>query len=128
MAESPTVDRSDCAQRCSLQGMPPFKPLSHSYVAPATRPDGMDLVLKLRVPDLALLTEIEALRLPKGHGAAQLLDADPDRGILLLERLKPATPLSSIVDDGQATSIAVRVMRQLWTPVPPTHPFPTVVE
>jgi len=108
--------------------MSPFKPLSYSYVAPAIRLDGTDVVLKVGVPNLELVTEIEALRLFRGNGAVQLLDADPDQGILLLERLKPGTLLSSIVDDEQRTSIAVRVMRQLWRPVPPAHPFPTVVE
>ena len=118
----------ECEQRWSLQVMSPFKPLSLSYVAPAVRLDGTDVVLKVLVPNLELLTEIEALGLFSGNGSVQLLDADPDQGSLLLEGLKPGTPLSSIVDDEHATSIAVRVMRQLWSPVPPAHPFPTVVD
>jgi streptomycin 6-kinase len=35
-------------------------------------------------------------------------------------------PLSSIMDDQRATSIAVQVMRQLWRPAPFEHSFPTV--
>jgi streptomycin 6-kinase len=49
--------------------------------------------------------------------------------MLLLERIKPGTPLSSLVDAGndeQATSIAAQVMRQLWRSVPPEHPFPSL--
>ncbi len=117
---------ADCAQRWSLRVLPPFDPLSYNYVAPAVRIDGTDVVLKVGVPNPELLTEIEALRLFGGRGIVQLLDADPEQGILLLERLKPGTLLSSLTDDEQATSIAVQVMQQLWRPVPPEHPFPTV--
>ncbi len=117
---------ADCAQRWSLRVLPPFDPLSYNYVAPAVRADGTDVVLKLGVPNPELLTEIEALRLFDGCGIVRLLDADPDQGILLLERLKPGTLLSSLADDAQATSIAAQVMQQLWRPAPESHPFPTV--
>ena len=116
------------SQRWSLRVMLPFEPLSYSYVMPATRSDGTDVVLKVHFPDRELITEIEALSLFNGHGAVQLLDADPEQGILLLERLMPGTPLTSVADDEQATSAAVQVMRQLWRPVPPAHPFPTVAD
>jgi streptomycin 6-kinase len=96
-----------CEQRWSLRVMPPFAPLSYNY---------------------ELMTEIEALRLYDGRGVAQLLDADRERGVLLLERLAPGTPLSRLADDEQATSIAAGVMRQLWRPAPPEHPFPTVAK
>ena len=119
---------ADCAQRWSLEVRPPFEPLSYNYVAPALRADGTDVVLKVGVPNPELLSEIEALRLYNGHGIVRLLDADPDQGALLLERLAPGTPLSSLTDDEQATSIAARVMRQLWRPVPPEHSFPTVAK
>jgi streptomycin 6-kinase len=117
---------ADCAQRWSLRVLPPFDPLSYNYVAPAVRADGTDVVLKVGVPNPELLTEIEALRLFGGVGMVQLLDADPEQGILLLERLKPGTLLSSLADDAQATSIAAKVMQQLWRPAPESHPFPTV--
>jgi len=119
---------ADCEQRWLLTVRPPFEPLSYNYVAPAIRADGTDVVLKLGIPNPELLTEIEALRLFNGHGMVRLLDADPDQGVLLLERLKPGTPLSCLSDDGQATSIAAQVMRQLWRPAPSEHPFPTVAK
>ena len=119
---------ADCTQRWSLTVMPPFQPLSYNYVTPAIRADGTDVVLKVGVPNPELLTEIEALRLFNGHGIVQLLQVDRDQGALLLERLKPGTPLTSLADDEQATSIAAQVMRQLWKPVPPEHPFPTVAK
>ena len=106
--------------------MPPFKPLSYNYVAPAVRGDGVDVILKAGVPTPEFLAELEALRLLNGRGIVQLLDVDRDNGILLLERLRPGTRLSSLTDDMEATSIAAQVMCQLWRPVPQEHSFPTV--
>jgi streptomycin 6-kinase len=118
---------ADCEKRWSLKVLPPF-PLSYNYVAPATRADGTEVVLKLGVPNPELLTEIASLRLFAGRGIVNLLDADPDQGILLLERIHPGTPLSSLTDDVQATSIAAQVMRQLWRPIASDHPFPTAAK
>ena len=116
---------ADCEKRWSLTVRPPFLDLSYNYVAPAIRSDGTAVVLKLGIVNPELLTEIEALRLYDGRGSVRLLEADPEQGILLLERLRPGIPLISL-DDEEATIIAARVMRQLWRPLPPAHPFPTV--
>ena len=118
---------------------PPF-PLSYNYVAPATRSDGSEVVLKVGIParhlafapethysNHELRTEIEALRLYDGRAAVRLLEADPGRG-LLLERVRPGTPLVELADDEQATAIAARLMRDLWRPVPPRHSFPSVAD
>jgi streptomycin 6-kinase len=115
-----------CAGRWSLTVLPPFEPLSYNYVAPAVRENGTHVVLKLGVPNPELWTEIEALRLYAGRGIVRLLEVDRERGAMLLERLEPGTPLSSLDDDEQATAIAARVMRQLWRPAPEEHAFPTV--
>jgi streptomycin 6-kinase len=116
---------ADCARRWSLTVSPPFVPLSYNYVAPAVCADGTDVVLKVGFPGRELLAEIEALRLFDGHGIVQLLEADPDWGAMVLERLKPGTPLALVTDDEEATSIAAGVMSRLWRPLPPEHPFPT---
>jgi streptomycin 6-kinase len=115
-------------RRWSIHVLPPFDNLSFNYVAPALGANGRELILKLGVVNPELLTEIEALRLYDGRGCVQLLAADPDGGALLLERLRPGTPLSTLTDDEQATSIAANVMRQLWRPVPPDHSFPSVAK
>lgn len=47
---------------------------------------------------------------------------------MVLERLKPGTPLSQVADDAGATSIAARLMRELWRTVPANHTFPTIRE
>ncbi|MCJ7533681.1 MAG: aminoglycoside phosphotransferase family protein [Anaerolineales bacterium] len=117
---------AECEQRWSLTIGAPFEPLSYNYVAPAVRANGIDVVLKVGFPNPELLSEIEALRIFDGRGIVRLLDGARAQGVMLLERLKPGTPLSSSMDDQRATSIAVQVMRQLWRPAPFEHSFPTV--
>lgn len=117
---------ADCERRWSLTIQRPFDNLSYNYVAPALRDDGTPVVVKLGVPNPEQQTEIAALRLYDGRGIVRLLDADPALGAMLLERLTPGTPLARLADDEQATMIAAQVMRQLWRPVPPEHPFPSV--
>lgn len=118
----------NCERQWSLAALPPFPRLSYNYVAPAVLADGRDAVLKVGYPGPELMCEMEALRLYDGHGIVQLLRADREQGAMLLERLKPGTPLASIEDEEEATSIAASVMRQLWRPVPAEHPFPTIAK
>jgi streptomycin 6-kinase len=118
----------ELAQRWSLTLSPPFEPLSYNYVMPALRADGRPVVLKVGVPNPELSTEIEALRVFDGRGSVMLLEADPERGALLLECLEPGEALTILDDDEKATSIAVDVMQQLWREVPTEHPFPTVAK
>jgi streptomycin 6-kinase len=114
-----------CEERWSLEIGAPFPELSFNYAAPALRADGTAAVLKLCFPDdPAFNKEAEALRLFAGRGAARLLELD--RGAMLLERLEPGIPLTTVLNDEEATSIAAGVLRQLWRPVPRNHPFPTV--
>ncbi len=118
----------ELARRWSLTLAPPFEPLSYNYVMPALRADDRPVVLKVGVPNPELSTEIEALRLFDGRGSVMLLDDDPELGALLLERLEPGEPLTSLDEDEKATSIAVDVMQQLWREIPADHPFPTIAK
>jgi streptomycin 6-kinase len=116
-----------CEARWSLEVGPPFPELSFNYAAPALRADGAPVVLKLSFPgDPDFEREAEALRLFDGRGAARLLEFDLDRGAMLLERLEPGVPLTTVRSDDEATCIAADVLRQLWRPVPPGHAFPSV--
>jgi streptomycin 6-kinase len=119
---------ADCAARWSLTVLPPFKDLSYNYVTPSVRHDGTPVVLKAGVPVGEFLTEMHALRTFNGAGMVCLLAADPEQGVLLLERLIPGTPLSQVADDDQVTQVAATVMRQLWKPVTAPHPFVTVAK
>jgi streptomycin 6-kinase len=116
----------ECEQRWSLTIQAPFARLSYNYVAPAQAADGSPLVLKLGVPNPEFVSEIEALRVFDGRGAIRLIDADPSQGVLLLERANPGTPLMALTDDEEATSIASKVMRQLWRPAPADGVFPAL--
>lgn len=117
-----------CARRWSLTIGPPFPRLSYNFAARAIRADGTSVVVKICFPDRELHTQAEALRLFDGRGAVLLLEADLDQGTLLLERLEPGRPLTALADDEEATAIAARVMRRLWRPVPPDHPFPSAAD
>lgn len=120
---------AECAERWELTVELPFD-LSYNYVAPATRIDGTPVVLKVGCPNSELDTELAALRLLGGDGVCRLLEADPERGALLLERVLPGTPLAALVteDDERATAIAIGLMQRLWRPAPAEHPFPTVAD
>ena len=119
---------ANCEQRWSLKLGPPFPNLSYHYTAPARRADGTAVVVKVCSPTGEFVQEAEALRLFDGHGIVQLLDCDKSDEAMLLEHLKPGTPLSALEDDEEATSRAVAVMQQLWRPVPSDHPFPSVID
>ncbi len=123
-----TATIAACERRWAIAVQPPFADLYWNYVAPATCADGTEAVLKAGIPNSELLAEIDALRVYDGHGIARLLAYDRERGILLLERLRPGTPLADVADDERATAIAADVMRQLWRPAPAAHSFPTVAD
>src|SRR4030095_6362127 len=74
-----------------------------------------DVVLKIGVPRDELTSEIAALRLFNGDGACQLIDADEEKGFLLLERLKPGEMLSTLEDDEEATRIGAEVIKRIWS-------------
>jgi streptomycin 6-kinase len=104
----------------------PFPSLSFNYVAPGIRSDGLEVVLKVGVPTREVGAEIAALRLWAGNGGVALIEAIPEKGALLLERLRPGTPLASVDDEDLSVGVAADVMRQLWRPPPEGHSFPTV--
>ena len=126
LARLPTIIAA-CEEQWSLSHVSPLTNLSYNYVAVALR-DEVRVVLKLGVPNPGLDCEIEALRHFGGRGAVKLLEADRQRGALLLEGLVPGETLASLSDEEEATRIAARVMRRLWRPPDGQHAFPTVAE
>ncbi len=107
---------------------PLLTPLSYNYIVPVTGPEETPLVLKLGIPNPELSSEIESLKQFDGRGAVRLLESDPDRGALLLERILPGRALIECLDDLEATRIACRVMARLWRPVPPVHNLPSIAD
>jgi len=115
-------------QHWSLEMEPPYEPLTYSYTAPGILSDGSKVVLKLAVPNRELSTECEALRIFAGHGSVRLLEAAPEQGVLLLERIIPGGVLMNFDDDERATAIAIEVMQSLWKPISDDHNFPTTAD
>jgi streptomycin 6-kinase len=108
-----------CEQAWGIRLLPPY-PLSYNYVAPAVRVDGSGAVLKAGVPHRELTSEMEALRYYAGRGIVRLLEVDPQRGVMLLEKLEPGVTLADVrLDDDAATRVAAQVMGKLWVPAPP---------
>jgi streptomycin 6-kinase len=105
---------------------PPLEGGCVGLVVPAERVDGTRVVLKVSFIDDETRHEPDALALWDGDGAVRLLDCDPERGALLLERIEPGTFLGDHPDRDEAISIACRLLRRLWRPVPEPHPFPSV--
>jgi streptomycin 6-kinase len=117
------------AEQWSLTILPPFDPLSYNYVAPVIRADGSPAALKAGVPCPTFRREIEALRLFDGSGISRLLEADADAGLMLLERLQPGAPLSSLDGDEARVHIAAGIQRDLCVlrvPAPEDHAFETL--
>jgi streptomycin 6-kinase len=112
-----------CVTDWSLQLGPPFTVASESLVMPATRPDGSPVVLKISYRGRENEHEWAALAHWDGDGAIKLLDHDPDRGALLLERAIPGTPLSAA---GLETALEVLtdLLPRLWRPA--GRPFRTL--
>jgi streptomycin 6-kinase len=106
----------------------PF-PLTSHYVAPVTRADGTAAVLKVGPPGGGVPRELAALRHLAGPACVRLLAAAPERDALLLERVRPGTPLAATTDgadddrDDRATVVLAGLMRTLWRPATEV-PFP----
>ena len=111
-------------ERWQIRLLPPFA-LSYNYVTPVLRADGSRAVLKLGVPNPLLRNEIAALQWYGGSYSVEVLEADPERGVFLMEYLSPGDILADLGDDDQETIIAAEVMRGLWRPLPPQHSFPS---
>lgn len=115
-------------QRCRKQwGLPqgtPCPAMRINYIEYTTTPDGEPAVLKVGVPHRENFTEMEALAIYDGRGAARLLAADRELGAKLIQRVLPGTMLWEVGDNGEQTQVAASVMKNLAAPVPPHHGMP----
>lgn len=111
---------AECRDRWSLDPGVPYPGSYVSVAMPATLPDGALAVLKVQFPHDESEHEAEALRVWDGNGAIRLLDHDPDRHALLLERCVPGTHLRH-EDPDTALDVLIGLLPRLWVPV--TEPF-----
>ncbi|HMV98315.1 MAG TPA: aminoglycoside phosphotransferase family protein [Anaerolineales bacterium] len=112
----------EVSDRWGLTKVTPVPNLSFNFVAFANRGDD-EVILKMGVPNPELTSEMTALKLFNGDGACQLLEHDEERGLLLLERLKPGKMLAELEDDEERTIIAAEVMSKLWREVSSDNKF-----
>jgi streptomycin 6-kinase len=98
-----------------------------SLVVLVRRPDGTPAVLKLAPPRARPESERAALAHWGGLGAVQLLEADAEEGVLLLERLHPDVSVRSL-PEARALLEAAGTLRRLWVAPPDGHAFETVAE
>jgi streptomycin 6-kinase len=102
-----------CEERWGLRLEAPFPPGWVSLALPGTRGRD-DVVLKLQFPERESEHEAAALALWQGEGAVRLLDHDPERHALLLERCRPGTPLSASPE--RALDVLIDLLPRLWRP------------
>lgn len=111
---------ADVLDRWSLRPDGPARHGMTALVVPVLRVDGTRAALKLQPITEENAGVPEALRAWDGAGAVRLLDHDPDTGSLLLERLDPARPLSSMSDDGAAMQVLAGLLARLVAVRAPT--------
>jgi streptomycin 6-kinase len=114
---------AEAAERWSLRLDHPYPYAYASIAIPATRSDGSAAVLKIQFPDRESEHEGAALAHMKGNGAIRLIDQDPARRALLLERCVPGTPLTSL-DADAALDVMAGLLPRTWRPAgPPFRPL-----
>lgn len=118
---------TDASMRWGLTEIETVPMLSYNYVAFAMQ-GKREVVLKLGVPNRELTSEMYTLKLFNGEGACRVLDLDEDKGLLLIERLRPGTMLVNIQDDDERTHIALDVMLQICRPVPISDTFIKLID
>jgi streptomycin 6-kinase len=117
------------AARWGLELGEPFDggEVSCAWVAPARRADGSDAVLKVGMPHMEAIHEVQGLRFWDGDPTVRVLDADEEANALLLERCLPGTVLRMLPEPEQDTVLA-GLLRRLWRVPPPGHPFRPLAE
>ncbi|MBI2022820.1 fructosamine kinase family protein [Candidatus Daviesbacteria bacterium] len=104
----------------------PFPKLSINYTTPAKFIDGEEVVVKLGIPsNKEFKTEVEALKLFNGKGMVKLLEVDLEKGLMILEYLKPGTNIEKM-DEEEAMSITTALLKKFWIKAPERNIFPKV--
>ncbi|WP_314174359.1 aminoglycoside phosphotransferase family protein [Streptomyces winkii] len=103
-------------ERWELRLGAPYHGGSCSWVAPARRTDGTRAVLKVTWPHREARPEGEVLKLWAGRGSVLVLEHDPGRYALLLERCEPGTELGAAgeIPAGERLLLGAGVLRRLW--------------
>ncbi|MGM0836995.1 MAG: aminoglycoside phosphotransferase family protein [Bacillota bacterium] len=117
-----------CEKEWKLQIEGPVSNLSYNYVLHAKDANGTPVMLKLGVPSFDFSNEIRTLKVYGGKGCARLLEADEERGAMLLEKLVPGTMLSVEKDEKAAVLQFIEVWKAIRRPVPAECKSPTILD
>jgi streptomycin 6-kinase len=117
---------AECAERWGLEPGEPF-PYAYASLALPARRGGEEVVLKVQFPHRESEHEAAALALWDGNGAVRLLDHDEERHALLLERLRPGTPLCDEAPE-RVLDVLAGLLPRLWVPAGAGAPFRTLEE
>ncbi|MFF3560290.1 aminoglycoside phosphotransferase family protein [Streptomyces sp. NPDC002574] len=98
-----------------------------SMVVLVRRADDTPATLKLGLVTDETRHEHAALARWDGRGAVRLLRADPDEGVLLMERLHGDVSLRSL-PEAKAMLEACATLQRLWVPPGDAHPFTSVAD
>lgn len=113
------------ANRVGVRLGHPFEGSNVSLVFPGRREDGSNVVIKVQWPHRESEHEAAALERWDGNGAIRLLEHDPQRHTLVLERCHPGEPLSSD-ETADALGVLIELLPRLW--IPAAEPFRTLDE
>ncbi|WP_395091851.1 aminoglycoside phosphotransferase family protein [Armatimonas sp.] len=115
---------SDLAQRWELTLSEPFggPNVSCSWVAPATRADGLAAMFKIGLPAMESRDELAGLRFWAGDGAVRVLEGDDTTQAFLMERCEPGTLLRTLPEPEQDVVLAA-MLKRLWRRPTEPHPF-----
>jgi streptomycin 6-kinase len=91
----------------------PVRKLSFNFIAPVLFVNGSKAVLKLAMPGKGTLAEIATLKAYDGDVFCKLLDAEPAKGIMLLECIEPGEPLAIVPDDIISTTIVAQLIKDM---------------
>jgi streptomycin 6-kinase len=105
----------EAAERWQLDLGDALPDASASLTLRALDARGEPIVLKLQFPHREAEHEAAALARWNGNGAVRLLDHDPERHALLLERCLPGTPLFEL-DQDAALDVLIGLLPRLWQP------------
>ena len=113
----PRLVEAQC-DRWSLKVEGPVRHGSNALVVPVSR-GAEGFALRMTPPGPELTPTVVALRFWAGRGTVLLLDTDPVRGALLLERLD-ADRSAADLPPAEALPVLGRIVRRLAVPAPPT--------
>jgi streptomycin 6-kinase len=104
----------------SLRIGEPFPGIEYNFVAPATREDGEDVVVKIHPPwdPIEIFDEAEYLRARDGDSCVRLLAEEQSLRSIMIERLTPGRTLTELFDKRKMDSLspAIDVLLRITMP------------